>query len=94
MGKSQNIMRLIACKILIFVFIFLLTIKLNRDSHINASIFFIFVEMVLEQTSSSFNTKLKPPWKDRKSSYKLEQILGLFLPLDCSKINLKQCERP
>ena len=75
-------------------FMFLLTVKLEKRSHINASIFFVFLNIVQEQTSSSFNTKLKPLWKDRKSTYQVQEISGLLLPLTCSKFSLKQRERP
>ena len=41
-------------------------------------IFFIFLKNVLKQI---FNTKFQPHWKDRKSSYQVRQILGLFCHL-------------
>ena len=43
-----------------------------------ARIFFIFLKTFLKQTWNAFNTKFQPQWKDRKSSYQVRQILGLF----------------
>ena len=58
---------------------FLLTSKFVKNSQ--ARIFFIFLKNVLKETWDSFNTKFESPWKDRKSSYKVKQILGLFCHL-------------
>ena len=76
----------------LLLFMFLLTSKFVRNSHIEVRIFFIFLKNILKQTSNSFNTKFQPPWKDWKSSYKVN--FRTFLPLSCSNFRLKQCERP
>ena len=73
------------------LFMFLLTVKLVKNSHIYTSIFFIFLESLLKQT---FNTKFQPPSKDRKSSYQLWNILGRFFIINCSTFMLKQFEWP
>ena len=62
----------------LLLFMFLLTAKFVKNSHILARIFFIFLKNAPKRTWNSFNTKFQPQWKDRKSSYKLRQILGLF----------------
>ena len=55
---------------------FLITAPIDQNSHIKAKIYFIFLKNVLKQTWKSFNTKFRPQWKDRKSSYKVRQILA------------------
>ena len=87
-------MKLIVWKILLHYFMFLSAVNLVKNSHIYGSIFFIFLENVLKQTWNSFNTNIQPHWKDRKSSYQASIVLGIFLPLNCSKFRLKQCEWP
>ena len=77
----------------LLLFMFLLTAKLVKDSHIYPTILFIFLQNVLKQTCSSFNSKLEPQWKDSKSRYEVKQILGIYLPLNRSKFRLKQCGR-
>ena len=72
-------MKLIVCKIFLYLFMFLLTTKLVKNSDISARIFFIFLKNVFKQTWNSFNTKFEPKWKCQKSSYQVRQILGLFL---------------
>ena len=57
---------------------FLLTTKFVKNSHIWASVFFIFLKNVVKQSWSLFNTKFQPQWRDRGSSYQGEQILGVF----------------
>ena len=69
---------------------FLWTAELNKTSHIWARIFFIFLENVLKQTCNSFNTKFQPQSKHWKSSYKVKQVFGMFLPLNCSNFRLKK----
>ena len=56
----------------------LLTAKFVKNSHILARIYFIFLKNVLKQTWNFFNIKFRPQWKDRKSSYQVREILGLF----------------
>ena len=73
----------------VLLFIFLLTAKVVKTSHIYASISSLFLKIVLEQTWNCFNTKLQLQWKDRKSSYEVWQVLGPFLPLNFSKFSLK-----
>ena len=80
-------MKLVVCKI------FFLTVKLIKNSHIDACIFFIFLKNVLNQTWSSFNTKFQPHWKDLKRSYQVWQVLGHFLALNCSKFSLNQVRK-
>ena len=63
------------------LFMFLLTAKSVKKSHILARMFFIFLKKVLKQTWNSFSTKFQPQWKDWKSSYQARQILGLFCHL-------------
>ena len=74
-------------------FMFLLTVKLVKNIHIEARIFSVFLKNVLKQTWNSLNTKFQLQWKHQNSSYQVRQILGLFLPLDCSNFRSKQCER-
>ena len=57
---------------------FLLTVKLVKNSHIYATNFFMLLESVLKQTWNSFNANLEPQWKDRKTSYQVRQIFGHF----------------
>ena len=40
-----------------------------------------FWKHVLDQTSNGFNPKFGPQWKDRKSSYRVNQILSLLFKL-------------
>ena len=65
----------------LFLFMFLLTAKFVKNSHIQSRTFFIFLKNVLKQIWNYFNTKFKPQWKDRKSSYKHRQILEPFCHL-------------
>ena len=74
-------MKLIVCKIFLYLFMFLLTTKLVKNSDISARIFFIFLKNVFKQTGNSFNTNFQPQWKDQKSSYQVRQSLGLFCHL-------------
>ena len=39
---------------------FLLTVPIVKNSHIQARMYYIFLENVLKQTRKSFNTKLCP----------------------------------
>ena len=64
-----------------FAFISLLTASIDKNSHILARIYFIFLENILKQIWKSFNTKFWPQWKDRKSRYEVRQILALFCNL-------------
>ena len=74
---SQN-MKMIVCKIFFSFFMSLLIAKFVKNSHIQARIYFIVLKNVLKQTWNSLYTKFQPQWKDRKSSYQVRQILGLF----------------
>ena len=65
----------------LFLFMFLIKVKLVKNSHIYGCIFFIFLKNVLKQTQNSFNTKFQHHWKDKKSSYQEKQVLGLFCHL-------------
>ena len=60
---------------------FLLTVKLVKNSHIYASISFVFPKNVLKQTLIFINTKVQLHWKDCKSSSQVSNILGLFYHL-------------
>ena len=60
---------------------FLLTASVLKISQIKYIIYFTFLKNVLNQTWRSFNIKLEPQWKDRKSSYQVRQILALFCNL-------------
>ena len=68
-------MKLIVCKIF---FLFLLTAKLVKKSHIYDRIFFIFLKNVIKQT---FDTQFQLQWKDQKSIYTVKQSLALFCNL-------------
>ena len=48
----------------LLLFMFLLTAKLVKESHIYSRILCIFLQNILKQTCSSFNTKFEPQWKD------------------------------
>ena len=78
---SQNIMKLVVCKIFFLRFMFLLTTKFVKNSHIYARILFIFLKIVIKQTWSSFDTKFQPLWKDWESSYQVNHILAIFCHL-------------
>ena len=49
--------------------------------HIYARIYFVFLKNILKQAWNSFNTKFRPQWKYRKSSYQVKQISALFCNL-------------
>ena len=61
-----------------FPFLFFLTSKFGKKSHIYARILFIFLKNVLKQNWNSFNTKFILPGKDGKNSYKVKQNLRFF----------------
>ena len=63
------------------LFLSLLTPPIDKNSHILAAIYFIFLKHFLKQTWKSFNTKFQPQWKYQKSSYQAKQILALFCNL-------------
>ena len=73
---------------------FLLAAKYVKDNHILGRIFCIFLNNALKQSWDSFNTKIQPQQEDRESSYQVKEILGLFMPLNCSNFKLNQCEKP
>ena len=66
-----------------FVLLFMLWLKaaIDKNSHIEAGIYFIFLQNLVKQTPKSFSSKFLPQWKDRKSSYKVRQISVLFCNL-------------
>ena len=66
---------------LLLLFMFLLTTNFVKNSHMLSRIFFIFLKTVLNQTSNAFNTKFLRQWKDRKSSYQVEEAFALFFNL-------------
>ena len=72
----------------LFLFMFLIKVKLVKNSHIYGCIFFIFLKNVLKQTQNSFNTKFQHHWKDKKSSYQEKQVLGLFCHLIALALHL------
>ena len=78
----------------LLLFMFLLAAKLVKNSHIYAKTVFTFAKSVLNQTWNSFNTKFEPQWEDRKSSYQVRQLLGVFWLLNCCNFSLKGCEKP
>ena len=63
------------------LFMFLSTAKVLKNSHILGRICFIFLKAILKQTRNFLNTKFQPHWNDRKSSYQVRQVLGLFFHL-------------
>ena len=77
----------------LLLFMFLLTNKFFKNSHIQARILFVFLKNIVKQIWSSFNTKLEPHWNDQKSSYKVKKKLG-FLPLNSDNFRSKECEKP
>ena len=59
-------------------FMFLLTAKFARDTHIWIRIFFFVVKNLLKQSLNSFNIKFQSQWKSRKNGYQVRQPLALF----------------
>ena len=59
----------------------LFTARIDKNRHIQARIYFIFLKNILKQTWKFFKTKFRPQWKDRKSNYKVREILALFSKL-------------
>ena len=78
----------------VLLFMYSLTVKLVKNNHVLARIFFIFLKNVLKQTGNFFNTMFQPQWKDWKNNSQLRQILGLFLPINSPNFRLKQGESP
>ena len=63
-----------------FLFFFL-TIKIVKNNHTVAIIFFIFMKNVPKEIGSSFDTRFQPQWKDQKSHYQVSPILRVFCNL-------------
>ena len=73
----------------LFLFMSLVTVLIVKNSHILAGIYFIFLKNVHDQTWKSFNTKFRPQWKDRKSSYQSKTDFSIFLQISCCNFRLK-----
>ena len=71
---------------------YLLTATIVKSNDIYTRIYFIFLKLVLEQTSKSFNTKFRPQQKGGKSSYKVRQLLAFFYNLVPLIFRLELCE--
>ena len=54
------------------------TAKIVKNSHIYTRSDFIFLNIVLKQTSKTVITKFQHHLQNRKSSYQVTQILALF----------------
>ena len=80
-------------KKILLLFIFLLRAKLLRKIISWREFPWSCFKKMLKQIWNSFNVKYKPHWKDRKKSYQVRQILGLFLSLNCTQLKLKKCEK-
>ena len=65
----------------LLLFMFLLTTKFVKNSDVPATILFLFIKIVLNQTWNCFIIKSQPQWKVRKSSYQVREILGVFFHL-------------
>ena len=61
----------------LWLFMSLLTAPIDKNSHIQARIYIIFIKKFLKQTWKSFNTNFWPQSKNWKSSYKVRQIFTL-----------------
>ena len=75
------------------LFIFLLRAKLLRNNDILARISLILLKKLLKESWNSFNVKYETQLKERRNSYQVKQILGLFLTFNCSKFTLRKCEK-
>ena len=64
----------------ILLFMSLLTVWIVKSNSL-AGICFIFLKDVLDYTWKAFNTKFRPQWKDRESSYQVRPILAPFCKL-------------
>ena len=76
--KSQNIMKLVACRIFFCFYMFLLTNNFVKNSHIEATIFLFFLKSVPNKNRNFLHTKFRRQWKDRKSSYQVREALPSF----------------
>ena len=56
----------------------LFIVKFAKNSHLYSRICLIFLKNFLKQNWTSFNTIFWPQWKDRKSSYRIRQVLSFF----------------
>ena len=65
----------------LLLFMFLLTTKFVKNSDVPATILFLSIKIVLNQTWNCFIIKSQPQWKVRKSSYQVREILGVFFHL-------------
>ena len=74
-------MKMIVCMNFVFLFMPLVRAQIVKNSHTLARVYFIFLKYVLKETWKSFNKKFWPPWKDRKSSYQVKQILAFVCNL-------------
>ena len=68
----------------LLLFMYLLTARFVKSSHIQARILFVFLKNDLKQTLNSFNIKFQPHSKYQKSSCEVSQNLALF----CNSIAL------
>ena len=74
-------------------FLSLLTTLVVENSQSFTGIFFMFLEIQLDQTCKAFNTLFGSQWKDRESSFQVRQILELFFHTSCSNVMLILCQR-
>ena len=62
-------------------FMLLLTVRIVKNSHILAGIYFLFLKERLRPNSKVLQYQIWPQWKDRKNNYHIQQILTVFLKL-------------
>ena len=66
-----------------------LTAKFVKNDHVWSRIYFISLENVLKENSSSFNSKCQPQSKARKRSNQVRKLLTLFCYLITLILGLK-----